>query len=542
MLIDIAAKRILDCENWISCSYPGFRVLLQGVFFTPGRKAGRETVDELAQEIAAGEICFQNYFGSYIIVVEHENGDLTLWCDNSYMRNLYCSKHFFGTDIRGVARAEGLHALDESALCEYLTFTRTFSRRTLIRGIKVCEHDKYYRIGERLEILDKGIGTLDDPPTITDPDVFFRDLCKSLRDEKTICALTGGYDSRLVTAAFCTYGNADCFISGDNPEADEICIAREAAEKAGKDLIILAPSFERLGDLNDAVRAQFDRGTYAAPMSTNGLRIAWFQDELKRMGYDVLVTGDAGGMHKDFWFKQDFPFYWSKRSNMKKLVDSRFVVTRKDQYLGEALQPVYRRVLGEAYNQFARMKRDRNARSYLAAAWADWESTSLKQPGADVIAMYAPLQEFELAKYSFSILPKGKRMNRFHRTYLSRWQPAMAKVRTIYGTNASDAPLDLAKDFFLEFRQILRSAIRYLQRKLLRRNLPIFRSVNKTDLDGAILDCTTAREATAWAMQRGYLREGVSAVPNGLAGKLIYCFLLERAIQSTGIGNGLGGD
>ena len=235
-------------------------------------------------------------------------------------------------------------------------------------------------------------------------------------------------------------------------------------------------------------------------------------------------------MHKEFWFTQDLPFYWKKKTNCETFYYRRM----KDysRYYGKLITDNTSSIDHLNINKLHELSKDRNAKSYLFFGWKmDWTMAAALNTEMTSPISYAPLQEIELVRYSYSILPKGKRMNMFHRQLTTRANKKVARVPTCYGTTASSEPLYLLRDVFVQGIYYAKMALKYFVRKFLK--VSIFtENVNLQDIDPQLRALKTSREAVQWAKDRGYLSNDATAenIPVALLSKMINLHFLSQEL------------
>ena len=425
-------------------------------------------------------------------------------------------------------------SFNKQALCEFLTFDRCFLTDSMIDGIKLFGSDNYLLItDEYCEIYSKDIGNITDKSIISSPKKFFENMVYALNKNRVVCALTGGYDSRLIAAAYNYYSSSDCFISGDNLEGADIQCAKKAAKAGNMKLRHIVP-LKSNKKADELIADIFENGEYKEIIDTSAYRINYFMDQLES-DYDILLTGNAGDMHKGFWDVRLLPFYpRGKNADMRRFARKYFIGKDKSDYLAESLLGEYKTLIQYTYNYFDNLKVDNDViRSCLQGGWCDWVPAGLKYTETGSLKTYAPLQEFELVKFSYGISPRGKRLNMFHRKLLSFYNRPMARIKTIYRTSASSEFPYICIDMIAMFSYYAELVIKYIIRKMFHVNTRVNQYVNKMDLTPMIRQSETAEKAFIWAKEKGYISRETSVenFPEKMLGKVLYVYLLELAIK-----------
>ena len=166
-------------------------------------------------------------------------------------------------------------------------------------------------------------------------------------------------------------------------------------------------------------------------------RLFQLQKARSERGVDTIISGVGGELFKDVWWLQDFPFYYSRHSNLERLVDLRIM----------CLKPVHQ-MLTERYSLRSGMLRKnliqglshymlpRNTETYDNIFFnfkmreeAGRELTNYNS----YVKAYAPFLDLDMARAGF-MLPRAKRIyNMYHRKELTRINPAVAKMPTTEG-------------------------------------------------------------------------------------------------------------
>ena len=235
-------------------------------------------------------------------------------------------------------------------------------------------------------------------------------------------------------------------------------------------------------------------------------------------------------MHKKFWVSQDWPFYWKKKTNCEHFYYR--IMKGYSHYFGQFISDNSTSVDNLNLNRLHQFSKDRNAKSYLFFAWKmDWTNVAYSYAEMTSPISYAPLQEIELVRYSYSILPKGKRMNMFHRQLTTRANKKAARVPTVYETTASSELLYILRDIFAQGVYEAKRVVRHLARRLFK--VKVFTdNVLLQDIDPQLRALKTSREAVQWAKNRGYLSNDATAenIPVALLSKMINLHFLSQEL------------
>lgn len=271
MLISIERGNVLNSRNFVLWHYDSVELYYSGVLFFNKKKEGKESLDFLIKCYLKGKIPFEQIYGCYAVVLyDKVRKEILVFSDNSNMHGIWISNAYIGSDIIEMGVVQEEYSIDKMALCEYYTFHRFYRTDSLVSGIYAGNSGAYYLIKDGVcREVDKGIGNICDKSSIKDPKEFFQSVGYAFNDKTVVCALTGGYDSRLITAMYNYYSKADSFISGDNMDGADIKCSRRVA-KAGK-----IRHFHIVPDVPDAdgdklLLELFRNGQYKVAMGTQG--------------------------------------------------------------------------------------------------------------------------------------------------------------------------------------------------------------------------------------------------------------------------------
>jgi len=505
------SKGIVNLYDYISVyKNKGIEIFLNGVVYVPGRKEGAESIEYFLELYRKeSRFCFECLRGAYSLVIVQENR-VIVFGDNSCMKGFFVSYDAVGSNFEEmVVRKDNLQ-IDEMGICEYLTLIRGgFSAKTYIEGIEHSDYRKYYLFenGE-VYINEKMIREIDDYTDIVDFDVdhFFRDVEYAFSNKKVVCALTGGYDSRLVSTMMNRNVSVDTFVSGDNLASSEIKYAQMVAEAGKYNFRILDTNYVDVTD-EYIVEHIKENGSYCVQMGTGDMRIDSFMRQLKKEGYELLLDGNAGDMHKSFWFTQEFPFFLKKRTDYKKFYRMRMesVPTCLGSYVRDSLQEMKE----YEYSKMKQLISEYAWESCMKFGWySDWYNMVAKNANRVCPQIYSPLQEIDLVRYSFKMGYKGKKMNKFFRKYISEGNIDVARVKTIYGTTASVELKYLLKDYFAQGLRYGIQMVRYVIRKFFRKSLFIS-NVNSRNIEQEVRETNIAKQAVEWAKRENLVEKYV---------------------------------
>ena len=522
---------IVNCDSFIKAySDEDISIYINGILFCKKMKAGNESIFYIAKCFKEeSRIPFSEIFGSYTVIIDIHAKKQIVFSDNSCMHGFYISDHYIGSNFIEIIKAEGSKQLDAIGVCEYFCLIRGgLSRHTYVEGICFSSNEEYYVIENGMRKKhSKGIGSIEDKSTFDDPYEFFADVMYALEDKKIVCALTGGFDSRAVASCMNKIKATECFVSGDDDRSSEIVLAIEAAKAGGYHMKHIRPHYPAI-DNETIIDKWKTKGGYQISFGTADFRVDYFMNALTDEGYEILIDGSAGDMHKDFWFAQEFPFYGRDKSN-----PSRFYNKRMKQYpkiVGDRITANIEDMESLELKELQSLTRNNNTKSCLLYGWYnDWYCMAAKNTESMYPILYSPLQELEMVRYSYNISPKGKFMNLFLRELTSKANINVARVKTVYGTTASNEPLYLVRDFFFQLIRYGQQLMSYLSRKLTGKRLFIS-TVDNYLLDDEVKKNKIVNDAISWAKCNKYIKgkTELSEISMPLLDVILNLYLVEK--------------
>lgn len=535
MYYSLEKREFVNTDNFCRLDYKNHIVYYAGLLYLAhGEKAGKQSIDIIMKEYESKNIQFQNIYGSYvIIIVNKEDKNILMFSDNSHMSTIFYSDRFIGDNFLEMAGGIENPKLKKKLICEYLTLTRGYYFETFIKGIRMLRSSKYYEVKNgKIFAREKNIGYLGDMSNVKDIPSFFEDMAKSLSDQKVVAALTGGYDSRTVVACLNKKLDFELFISGNNESSREIKLSKEAAKSMGKKLKILSPDMASVDKEEVLWKSFVSSGGRACYNSSGVYRINYFQEELERQGYEVLLTGEAGETYKDFWCKQMFPFYYRRHTNTNLFYLTRMETVNNSIFLGKSLCKYYNRQKEDIVVKIHKKHCKEAVRSFDKYGYIiNWEkSTFCHAIGCSMVA-YAPLQELELVKYSFLQPIHLKYLNGLQRRVISEQSPELARILTTNGTNASMDKISLLRDSLVECAGQARRLARGIKRKFGDREKAMAKVMLEDDSD--LRELRLSRKALEYCQRAGYINRKLKLedIPVTLLYRIIYLYQLAESLD-----------
>lgn len=489
-------------------------IYVDGLIYTYGRKAGNDTILWLYSEITKGNgIPFNLIRGAYSCIIKTSKR-IVAFTDNSNMHCVYFSEHFLSNSFLCLIEHEQKHGtilcIDEEAVCEYLTLGNVYFGKTFYKNISILDAQSILVIeNNTIHIEDKKIGDLEEESHVSSFKDFFSKLAYSISDYRVCQALTGGYDSRLVYVCMSQFMEDHVAISGNDEKAKDIKYASQVANANGSSLqIIGAKKPDLTQNLIDTIM-QYNDGIEPFDIDTS-IRLIEFKKRLSQE-YELHLTGDGGVLHKDWEWSQDIPFYRSKKSNARRFYYQRLCYIDNKKILGDKLKRYYNNQENRFISVLNLLSKSINTESY--DSWYYRVSGNRRVyynnnpvPG---LVSYAPLMELDIVRYSYALPRRLRFFYNSMRNEISSIDLRIARIKTNYGTTASNEKIYLIRDVFFQLIEYSRKAYRLLGRKVLKRNV-LSEQISNWSMESELRDFEFTNEAIATAKEAGYICNDVS--------------------------------
>lgn len=412
-----------------------------GLVFFDGIRAGADSVKQLMRELSDG-ISITNAAdrlrGLFFIVVEDKRrNQIFAFTDPSGLLHVFHSDSAVSTSFLDLAAHHRLCSrdIDVIQLVEflhfgYLSFARTFFNliARMNPGQIACFHNDSDKIsfipGPSQDIAGEPRHSLEQ---------LIESFSRSVAAEHVSVDLTGGIDSRLIAVLLSSVGlRFEAAVRGE-PDSSEVLTAQSVADQLGVNLHIhpndasnfetSIPSLFRISD------GLFDLCVAHGPLQV--------QEDRRRRGITLMISGVGGELFKDFWWLQDFPFYGWKRPDLAKLYVYRIApkALRHD-YIASRYQAISRNHLARFLIDAQRFVADRNTSTYdqlyYYVKMRDLVGRFVSNH-ISVLTPYAPYLEIHAARVGYHLPPTKRFFNRFHRELTTHYNAAVASIPTTEG-------------------------------------------------------------------------------------------------------------
>ncbi len=518
-------------------------IYIDGLIYAYGKKAGSETATWLFEKIQNdGHIPYEELRGAFNCIIK-EKDKVTAFSDNSNMHCLYYTDNGVSSSFLKIVKSEvesgNEPCFDLEAVCEYLTLGNVYFDKTFYYGIHILPSTKIAVIERNgITVFQKQIGDIDEASSITSISEFFDKVAFSLSDTRVCQALTGGYDSRMVYACLSNRIMDHPAISANDPSNKDVKYAKMVATANNDDLEIVKISKPEFSE--NLIDILFEKKDGIMPLDIEGdIRLLTFKTALAKE-HNIHLTGDGGVLHKDWEWIQDFPFYKKRKSNANQFYRQRLYNISIDNHIGEELRNDFERQAQRFTKALESIAKSINSQSYDSWYYrisGNWRTDYNCNP-VDGLFSYAPLEELDIVRYSYA-LPRWKRFfyNSIRET-ITNENKKIARIKTNYGTNASNEWPYIIADVFFQSIEYMRKALRLIGRKIIRKNA-LNRSVLDWSLEKEVRDSDIAAKAVEYARQNRFIKPllslnnlSYSEIQRLIHIYCLFCFVTKQRQQS----------
>lgn len=536
-------KRIPEPSVLISVGEEEYLIHFRGFAFVPGLPAGLFSIRNFLEEFtASGDMKRSSgkLKGQYLLFVyQRKTGRSYCFTDESGNFHGFYGLNAVSDSFLELVKFLGLKKedMDPGHVAEFLHWGNFHYNRTFFSQVKKIKGSEIILLDENgsFSILEKTWPSLENGNPEFSMDRFFQSLAASLRDEKVICDITGGVDSRMLVSALHHYGlNIGLAISGIEGNED-IRIARQVSKVLDKELLICFHDLSDLGqDLNNIfglTEGLSNIVSYHRAYQLSNLR--------RRAGFTVAISGAGGEIYKDFSWMTDFPFYNRKRADLFSFYHLRFCPIAPAHNL---LRGEYRKrsllledsIISEWKGHFLKSTNSQTYDNlYFFYKWPAFAGRFITNISS-VIPCYAPFLELDMGKYTFSLPRTDRLFNRLQRKWISRYAPDLSILATTEGgMSVSDRMDKQLLDIWFFISNRTRRLLNKAGQKLFRKSYLPIESPNHPDLLTRARALGQFKESVELLIQSGILSPelSVSSVPAKYVGPVLTLGKLLKEIS-----------
>lgn len=510
---------------------------IKGLMFVPGFRAGRESAEQVQSVISrTGKIPFDRIYGAYTYCIVQNTGEIDFFVSNSEMHCIYLTDDAASSSFLQLMEERNKHqkvlTYGVEQICEYYTLGGVFFKKTFVEEISILPNAEYVCIKDgTIQALPKNVAGIDGESHLEKPEDLFEYLAYALSGKKVASALTGGYDSRLVSTMLFHKIPLTLFYATNDPEDPDLVAVKKVASVMKRPLKVFQTEKPQLSE--ELLWSYITQSDGLPGLSLEAdTRILNFRRSLENEGFEICLTGDGGVLHKDWEWMQDLPFYHRKNTNLRRFYHQRIAYSQCDTGLGSTLKPLYKQQEDRFVKKMRPLVQRINTESYDFLYHYITGSQCLGyNHDTPTFITYAPLWELDLVRYSYH-LPRRKRFfYNFIRKMTTNENKEIAKVPTNYGTTASCEPRYMVRDIFYQVKQYGEKAYRLIWRTIFHKT-PSSGSVSELvewTLEEDLRELPMTQRAIDWAKSVRYLMDEVKPdqIPYEQLQRLVHIYLLK---------------
>jgi hypothetical protein len=361
--------------------------------------------------------------------------------DNSGMHKAYHSNNIVNTSLIDIARELMMEDNDIAidSIIEYLINGYLPSNKSFFRNVRKLDYKTILKVdmSGTVQVITKSLFPITFKISRNNLLDNLNHFFDCIKDENISIDITGGFDTRLLVSAALKRG-VDFHLGttgmAGNPDME---IAKQIAQLIGKPILAFEHDINDLENEIDCIlkesHGELDPITYH--------RLYKYNLHRKQNGATVAVSGAGGELYTDMFWIQDFPFYWSKKSNIDRLYSMRLEPIINENLFEESTVQTISDIKSRTIELLKmNYQADRNTRTYDNIRYFHWAhnyQADILTMNNNYICQYSPLREFTNANFGYHLARRERFYHRFHRKAITSLCPELAKVKTIYGITAS---------------------------------------------------------------------------------------------------------
>lgn len=426
----------------------------RGFLYVPSVQAGIESAavfcdhlrDQPIEEVVVSlKGCF------FAEVFDKRDNATYYFTDNSGMHKAYHFDGLVSESLLDIVRQKKIAEKDMSvpSIIEYLLYGYVAFNKTFFSNISKLDYKTIMRIDNdsRVRFMTKTLFPISAKLPEND---FLKNLHQffdSVKHENIVIDLTGGFDTRLLVSVAMKHGLQFSVGTSGVPGHSDVRFAKKLAAQILKRHLVYEHDISNLE--TDIYAILEESHGELDPISYH--RIYNYVRYRKENGATLCVSGAGGEMYTDMFWLQDFPFYWSKKSDIDRLYEIRLKPPAIREHLFEesAVNSIKEIESSTVNGLKAEYQADRNTRTYDNIRYYYW----LQSAGSNFLTMnnnyvcyYSPYMEFTNVNFGYHLPRRSRFFHRFHRENITSHCRELAKAKTIYGVTASSHWSDVALD------------------------------------------------------------------------------------------------
>ena len=424
----------------IECWYTGFLVYRRN-------NTLQESIDVLVSDFKADQICFNEFLGSFRVVLFNKTtASAILFCDNSGSACYFINEKANIVSDSLIELADSTNNLlpNYLSVAQFLQSEKIFGLDTLCRNIQRSDPYCYYLIDSSGIIKkEKDLINIAKLTNYSSLHEILEEITKSAKHlGKLAVIITGGIDSRTILANMMSFGIPfDLAISG-HEQHEDVKAAKIIAQKLGKKLLI------------SDEQPQGDSWVLESFYASDGMwgtfqryRLYRFNKMLEEQGYKLMIGGVNGELHKNDFVKHEFPFLCSGKIDLDRFYNYFFVRGHYPQYLmGEYIKESLSTCKTETIKQMRQfINTDRKNKVYNQIGYWLMQNTviTLSNSTMRYITLISPLYERDCVAINYNVNPWKLVAKRYQRNEVTQWCPEIANIPSVHGYTCSNKTIDI---------------------------------------------------------------------------------------------------
>lgn len=491
------------------------------IIFSERTRAGENTAKLIADQYEhSGKIDFPLFLGAFKVVICDNNSKTTLFfTDNSNQRCFFIYKNSVSDNFLEIIENNKEITFNDERVVEYLFFGKNHFDKTYCNNLIKSDSESYYVIDEKglIEKKSKDIGNISNAKGYTAEE--FSDILKKQllgdRLKKNAISLTGGFDSRYVLSMI-NNEKLDINLYSTVENDRDTIISKQISKKLDKRFFLRMldrPNINKVNEeqfLHDLFCTQngymafFSAIDFAYNMST-------FLKTLRKEGYELLFTGDTGVLHKDEHWQEEIYNYNNKKTNYNRFFQNRIMPMRNINAYTEQAATYIEKQKEEIKFWLHANKQEINTKSY---DWYKWYLTlrafipAYYNAKSIMLEVYAPMLEFRFVANSYNLDRSERRFGKGMKKFITKSMPEVARIKTVLGTTTSSEKRYALRDQFYIFRGFFIKVLRFLNRKIFKKNTFNFNQKPRWNMEDILIDSEILNKAINYGIENNWIKNG----------------------------------
>lgn len=448
-----------NCKMWV-----------EGLFFLKGHLSGIESIRAFELSIINKGILktFNLVFGNFTCALEYKD-EFYIFCDNSGFSNLfYTDEHISSSFLRLITNTPSSKlTISTQSVFSFIYTGHFFTEIILYEQVSKIQSTQYIRVKENIFLIEEKdlFSYYKEQVSSSEFMNSIKNIVKSTSNQKISMDLTGGSDSRLLTALFNYYGgDFETAVSGVDSHPD-ITISTEVAMKLNKQHHISRHEPIQ-SHLSEELQRVFEGFDGMVDVLSNHRLYDLYKNREKRK-IDIMISGSGGELYKDAgWWRRALTSSLKLQNNeqfMNNMVSSGLVnwgasSTIPNQLLGTQLIEESKTYFSSLAERLMINHEHPNRFVFADRLFYEYSTKSPRYYSQGEVRQYSPLLERELVNFGVR-LPSWQRISSSaYRAILSKINSSLCLITTTKAeTNLHSSIPSIIKDQFRMIAYVLKN-------------------------------------------------------------------------------------